>query len=146
MGVACRLVATILSTICIVGTNRQVMVSNLARSATQQVKVSNLGILVNNSLLALKKAGFCLVLVVDLDLSTFSTDASSKLHVLGHDRNSLSVDGAQVGIFEEADQVALGRFLQGHDRSALESEIGFEVLSDFTNKSLERQLADQELS
>lgn len=79
-------------------------------------------------------------------LSSLATDSSGQLHVLWHDCDTLSMDRAQVGILEQADQVALRGFLQGHDGSALESEVGLEVLSDFTDKALERQLADQQLS
>lgn len=35
--------------------------------------------------------------------------------------------------------------LKSTNGSALETEISFEVLRDFTNKSLERQFADQQL-
>jgi hypothetical protein len=56
------------------------------------------------------------------------------------------VDGAQVGVLEERDEVSLNGLLESTDGGALESEIGLEVLSDFTNKTLEWQLADQKLS
>ena len=56
------------------------------------------------------------------------------------------MDCAQVGVFEETDQVALASLLQSHDGSALESEVGLEVLGDFTDKPLERQFADEKLS
>lgn len=56
------------------------------------------------------------------------------------------MDGAQVGVFEERDQVGLNGLLQSADGRALEAEVGLEVLSDLTNQTLERQLADQELS
>ena len=79
-------------------------------------------------------------------LSSFSTDSSGQLDILGHDRDSLGVDSAQVGVLEQADQVALTSFLQGHDRSALESQVSLEVLGDLTDKSLERQLSDEKLS
>lgn len=79
-------------------------------------------------------------------LSSLSSDSPGKLDVLGHDRDSLGVDGAQVGVLEQADQVALACFLQGHDRSALESQVSLEVLGNLTDQSLERQLSDQELS
>ena len=36
---------------------------------------------------------------------------------------------AQVGVFEEADEVCLAGFLERHDSRALESEIGLEVLA-----------------
>ena len=80
------------------------------------------------------------------NLSTFTTDAASKLDVLWHDGDTLGVDGAQVGVFEEADQVSLGGFLKGHDSRGLEAEVSLEVLGDFTDQALERQLADEELS
>ena len=56
------------------------------------------------------------------------------------------MDGAEVGVLKDADQVGLGGFLEGHDGRGLESEIGLEVLGDLTDKSLEGQLADQKLS
>lgn len=56
------------------------------------------------------------------------------------------MDGAQVGVFEERDQVGLNGLLQSADGRALEAEVGLEVLGDLTNQTLERQLADQELS
>ena len=34
------------------------------------------------------------------DLSTLTTDAASQLDVLGHDSNTLGVDGSQVGVLE----------------------------------------------
>ena len=98
--------------------------------------------------MAFKKAGFELFFVsaVSTNLSSFTTDSSRELDVLRHDCNSLGMDRAQFGVFEQADQVALTGFLQGHDCCALQSQISLEVLSDFTDKSLERQLSDQQLS
>ena len=78
-------------------------------------------------------------------LSTLSADAAGQLDVLWHDGDTLGVDGAQVGVLEETDQVGLASLLQGHDGGALESQIGLEVLSDFTHKSLEWQFPDEEL-
>jgi len=54
------------------------------------------------------------------------------------------VDGSQVGIFEEGDEVSLSSLLKSHDGRGLEAEIGLVVLGNFTNETLERQLADQE--
>ncbi len=45
-------------------------------------------------------------------LGTLTTDAAGKLDVLRHDGHALGVDGAQVRILEEADQVSLGSLLQ----------------------------------
>jgi hypothetical protein len=56
------------------------------------------------------------------------------------------VDGSQVGVFKERDEVSLGGFLESHDGGGLEAEVGLEVLGDFTDETLEGQLADEELS
>ena len=79
------------------------------------------------------------------DLSTFAADTAGELDVLWHDGDTLGVDGAQVGVLEETDEVSLAGFLEGHDGRALEAQIGLEVLSDFTDQALERQFADQQL-
>ena len=80
------------------------------------------------------------------NLSTFATDASSKLDVFWHDGHSLGVNRAQVGVFEQSDQVSFAGLLQSHDSAALEAQIRLEVLSDFADQTLERQLADQQFS
>merc|ERR1719481_2318212 len=56
------------------------------------------------------------------------------------------MDGAQVGVLEEADEVGLGSLLQSHDSGRLEPQVGLEVLGDLTDQTLEGQLADEELS
>jgi hypothetical protein len=68
------------------------------------------------------------------------------LDVLRLDGDTLGVDSAQVGIFEEGDEVCLDGFLESTDGRRLETEVGLEVLSDFTDKTLEGELSDQELS
>merc|ERR1719433_1372284 len=56
------------------------------------------------------------------------------------------MDGAQVGIFKKSNQISLGCFLESHDSAGLKPQVGLEILSNFTNKSLEGQLANQKLS
>ena len=72
------------------------------------------------------------------------------------------MDGAQVGVLEQADQVGFGSLLQGEHCGRLEAEVRLEVLCDFTNEALkftelggekllncfylERQLPEQEFS
>jgi len=56
------------------------------------------------------------------------------------------VDGAQVGVLKETDQVGLAGFLKSADGCTLESEISFEVLGNFSDQPLEGQLADEQLS
>ena len=43
------------------------------------------------------------------------------------------MDGAEVGILEEGDEVRLDGLLKGTDGGRLESEIALEVLSNFTD-------------
>jgi hypothetical protein len=78
-------------------------------------------------------------------LRALSTDAASELDVLGHDGDPLGVDGAQVGVLEEANKVSLGGLLKGKDGRSLEPQVGLEILGDLTDQPLERELADQEL-
>jgi len=92
---------------------------------------------------ALKKAKF--LLFVENFLSSLSTDSAGQLDVLGHDGHTLGVDGAQVGVLEQTNQVSLGCLLESHDGGRLESQVSLEVLGDLTDQTLEWQLADQEL-
>ena len=55
------------------------------------------------------------------------------------------MDRTKVGILEEANEVCLSGLLEGEEGGALEAEVSLEVLSNLTNKALERQLADEEL-
>lgn len=77
-------------------------------------------------------------------LSTLTADTAGKLDVLGHDGHTLGVDGAQVGVLEKTYEVCLASLLEGHDGGALEAQIGLEVLGDFTDQTLEWQLADEQ--
>jgi hypothetical protein len=49
-------------------------------------------------------------------LSTFATDATGQLDVLGHDSHTLGVDSAQVGVLEQSNQVGLAGFLRSDER------------------------------
>lgn len=49
------------------------------------------------------------------------------------DGDTLGVDGTQVGVLEERDQVRLNRLLQRADGGRLEAEVGLEILRDFTD-------------
>ena len=77
---------------------------------------------------------------------TLAADAPGQLDVLGHDGHALGVDGAQVGVLEEAHQVGLCGLLQRQHRGRLEAQVGLEVLGDLADQALEGQLADQQLS
>ena len=86
------------------------------------------------------------MLIFSTKLRTFSTDPSSKLYVLGHDGDTLGVNGAQVGIFEESNEISLASLLKSQHSRALETEISLEVLGNFSNETLERHLADEKIS
>lgn len=77
-------------------------------------------------------------------LGSFTSQSSCQLDVLLLDGNSLGVDGTQVGVFEKGDQVCFDGFLQSTDGGGLESQVGLEILGDFSHQSLERQLSDQQ--
>ncbi|CAN0911056.1 hypothetical protein LINGRAPRIM_LOCUS1395, partial [Linum grandiflorum] len=62
------------------------------------------------------------------------------------DGDPLGVNGAEIGVLEQSDEVSLGGLLESGDGGALEPEIGLEVLSDLTDEALEGELADEELS
>jgi len=82
---------------------------------------------------------------VRMCLGALSTDAAGELDVLGHDGDTLGVDGAQVGVLEEANEVGLGGLLEGEDGGSLEAQVGLEVLGDLADEALEGELPDEEL-
>jgi len=55
------------------------------------------------------------------------------------------MDGAEVGVLKEPDQVGLAGLLEGHDGRALEPQVSLEVLGNLPHQALEGQLADEEL-
>ena len=73
-----------------------------------------------------------------------TTDAASQLDVLGLDRDALGVDGAQVRVLKEADEVGLRGLLERKDGRRLEAQVGLEVLGNLADQALEGELADQE--
>ena len=78
-------------------------------------------------------------------LRALTAETAGELDVLALDGDTLGVDGAEVGVLEEGDEVSLNGLLERTDGGALEAEVGLEVLGDLTDKTLERQLADEEL-
>jgi len=81
-----------------------------------------------------------------VSLGTLSADTASKLDILWHNSDTLGVNGAQVGVLEQTHQISLAGLLESTDGSRLEPQISFEVLSNFSHKTLEWQLPDEELS
>jgi hypothetical protein len=52
------------------------------------------------------------------ELQALPTDTSSKLNVLDHDRDSLGMDGSQVSVFKQPNEI---RFLKCSNGRTLES-------------------------
>ncbi len=77
---------------------------------------------------------------------SISSNSLGKLKISGHDSDSLGVDGAKIGVFEEGDEVSLSSLLKGQNSRALEAELLLELVCDFSNESLEGELSDKEVS
>jgi histone H3 len=73
-------------------------------------------------------------------LRSLASDTTCQLNVLGHDGDTLGVDGGKVGVLEETDEVGLGSLLESQDGRGLEAEIGLEVLGNLTDQALEGEL------
>ena len=68
-----------------------------------------------------------------MGLVALATKATGELDVLGLDGDTLGVDGAQVGVLEEGDEVRLDGLLEGANGGRLEAEVGLEVLGNLTD-------------
>ena len=79
-------------------------------------------------------------------LSSLTSDSPSELDILSHDCHTLSVDGSEVGVLEQTNEVSLSGLLEGKNCARLEAKISLEVLSNLSDETLERKLSDQELS
>jgi histone H3 len=80
-----------------------------------------------------------------LCLRALTAETTSELDVLGLDGDTLGVDGAEVGVLKERDEVGFDGLLESADGRRLEAEVALEVLGDLADEALEGELADQEL-
>jgi hypothetical protein len=55
------------------------------------------------------------------------------------------MNGAQVGVLKESNEVGFSGLLEGQHGRALEAKVTLEVLSNLTDETLEGQLADQQV-
>jgi len=78
-------------------------------------------------------------------LGAFSTDTSSELDVLGHDRDAFGMDRTEVRVLEQTHEIRFTGFLESADGSTLETQVGLEVLGYLTHEALEWELADEQL-
>jgi len=79
------------------------------------------------------------------DLRALSTQAAGESEILGLNCYPLGMNGSQVSVLKEGDEVSFTGLLQCQDSRRLEAEVGLEVLSDLTNETLEGELPDEEL-
>ena len=56
------------------------------------------------------------------------------------------MDGAEIGVLKERDEVGLDGLLESTDSGRLEAEVRLEVLGNLSDETLEGKLADEELS
>ena len=75
-----------------------------------------------------------------------SSDSFRELKIFGHDGHSLGMNGTEIGIFKEGNQVCFSSFLKGKNSLALESDFLFELGRDLTDQSLEGKLSDEQVS
>ena len=79
-------------------------------------------------------------------LSSVTTNTSYKLHILGHDSNTLGMDGTQVGVLKKTYVVCLRGLLQGKDGRSLEPKIScLKSWAISRTKTLEGELADEKI-
>ena len=78
-------------------------------------------------------------------LRALSADTTGELDVLRHDGDTLGVDGTQVSVLKETNEVGLCGLLEGKDSRSLEAEVTLEILGDLTDKTLEGKLADEQV-
>ena len=74
-----------------------------------------------------------------------ASDSFGELEVTGHDGDSLGVDGAEVGVLEQGNEVGFGGLLEGQHGGGLESEFLLEFVGNFPDHSLEGEFSDQEV-
>jgi hypothetical protein len=85
------------------------------------------------------------VCLLSLCLGALPADAPGQLHVPWHDGHPLGVDGAQVRVFEQADEVRLGSFLERLQRRGLEPPSFHEVGPNLPYEALERRPAEEQV-
>ncbi len=79
-------------------------------------------------------------------LTALAAEAAGELDVPGKDGDTFAVEGAEVGVLEEANKVDLRDLLKGKDGGTLPGKVGPEdILADLTDKALEGALAQEEL-
>merc|ERR1719289_730906 len=79
------------------------------------------------------------------ELGPLASNPPGELNVLGHDGDSLGVDGTEVGILEQSHKISLTCLLKSSHCSRLEPQVSLKILCDLANQSLKGKLPDQQL-
>ena len=82
---------------------------------------------------------------ISVVMESLTSDSSSQFKVLLLHSDSAGMDGAQVGIFEEADKVHLSSFLDSQESLGLESDLDVNTLCDGSHKTLEGCSQEEEV-
>ena len=85
------------------------------------------------------------ILCIYIVLRALAANATGQLHVLWEDGDTPSMDGAQVGVLKERNQICLCRLLQSHESRRLEVQFALVFLSNLSNQTHERKLAKEKL-
>ena len=64
---------------------------------------------------------------------SFSSNSSGQLDVLGHDGDSLGMNGTEIGVFKESNEICLTGLLKGQNRAGLESQFSLVIMSNFSH-------------
>ena len=78
-------------------------------------------------------------------LSPLAPDSPGKLDILGHNSDTLGMNGTEIGVLKQPNKVGLSCLLQSQNSMALETQVSLEVLRNLTNQPLEWELPDQQL-
>jgi hypothetical protein len=90
--------------------------------------------------------GFPVQWFISIHWNTLSADAAGESHILRRDCDTLGVDGAHLGILEEADEVGLGGLLEGEEGGGLKPYFyRGQMLTNLVDEALERSLTDQSM-
>jgi hypothetical protein len=87
-----------------------------------------------------------LLLYSPVHLELGAADTTSEGHVTGGDGDALGVKAEEVGVLEETNEVSLSSLLESEDGRGGETEVVLEGGGDLTDKALEGELANEEIS
>ena len=78
------------------------------------------------------------------NLGPLAPDPPGELDVLGHNGDPLSMDGAQVGVLEQPNQISLTGFLESAHSGGLKPQISLKILSYFMNLGTKTKVQETE--